>query len=916
MTAVVEEISKAARIGDIGDHRYEDLPISVLDDSPGDLDMAGKVASQVFNQWNDLEWRHAFILSLAQHIENQVTHHRAELQEIIGKAHVAVQKRGRRNIVKSYIADVLQELVEKTDTEIPVRRYYRADGTPVSGYDRHQAASMAAAMLMASGKHPANAGQSASYVIRDRSGKVRTEQPDPGHGPKLSKAKGERIIRVKNYGANSGIDDETFNLATVLGANAAQAGSAGNLAKEISYQGTAGEDGTGWFKRLEHASEALHHATNDDRVRVAAAMGKYVGRHGTDVSRVLGPHMRRFTYKYRGYNAPASQWTSVARAGRQENKGGKESIPAFQHKLALSLAQDRKDGGLGAIPTERENELLLQTGNTAPSHGYILDRTGAVKAQSQGYGDDHYVPFNLRDLAALNNGHYVRSRTFGGPTTEDIALAMKTGTKSFSVMSRNGIYDVDFTPQTDKTGKKIGAWAKDTAGDANQVMVYRYGRLLDAIKNGKIKDPETNGDVSLNGRGYELALMGLQRQFPYQIKSVKFTPARDTGTAQEGDRASSAKEDTGYVRPYFLKPGTAKAGYHDPLLGGTKSYDELDAYKLGRARYWSTKKDWESKRTTPQDDQDKKSYGLLHDRGVKGDAPTDLNKPAQGMFRATGGTDFGIPIKSTTATRGAEGENGAPVWGQSETEAYLAHVSALIDHVGAADDTMASLESRLNSSGPDFDDFVDAVRYNRGNIRERLHEDLDELSKHMDGADSTGLSMYSKTVRVGNDNDLAHENARFSTESEDPENIRNSSEWGSYQQWRRLFHPSGSLEQQKKNPYADRAKVRELEQERNSVRGMRLNDVWDSPDPHTDGLTRWQAIENRMARAKGDNEPHKPSDRVIAEPEKSATAVTPDMDEREIEEHNQKFIDQIMRDVGSNGDIDGHGRRKDDLDYS
>ena len=64
--------------------------------------------------------------------------------------------------------------------------------------------------------------------------------------------------------------------------------------------------------------------------------------------------------------------------------------------------------------------LQLASGNTPPSEGVIINANGQIVTQAVGYGDDHYLPFNLKNLKALKGGEYIRTRSVGGLTSEDI----------------------------------------------------------------------------------------------------------------------------------------------------------------------------------------------------------------------------------------------------------------------------------------------------------------------------------------------------------------------------------------------------------------------------------------------------------------------------------------------------------------
>jgi uncharacterized protein (DUF2252 family) len=130
-------------LGDIpGTHPdVHHLPASVLDGMgghEGDLDMAGKVAAEVYSNWDDDTWRNAFLMALSTHIENQVAHHHAELEALYNKAKAVVYSQGRRAVVKAYITDVLNGVVAKADWE--ERLHPRGEGGQFTyNHREHQA---------------------------------------------------------------------------------------------------------------------------------------------------------------------------------------------------------------------------------------------------------------------------------------------------------------------------------------------------------------------------------------------------------------------------------------------------------------------------------------------------------------------------------------------------------------------------------------------------------------------------------------------------------------------------------------------------------------------------------------------------------------------------------------------------------
>lgn len=859
MTVMVEK--RQTTLGDIGGVHPDiaDLPASVLDGMgghEGDLDMAGKTAQEVYDNWPDDTWRNAFLLALSTHIQEQVHHHQAELEALYNQAKANVYGDGRRAVVKAYLHDVLNEMVSKAEWD--ERLHPRSNTGEFTYSNRQHQAALAAAMLHANSQM-VGGDQEWEFTIRKRNGDVKTNQPGAGKLPRLQV--GDRVVRarlIKGTPAPLTRVSDTMNMAEALGANRAQAGSAGAVVDEMARQGAITYGSNSWFDRLSSASETMDKATSGKggaRLQVALAMGKMVGKHGPEVSRVLGPHMRRYTYKYRGTVADPTQVTALARKRPESNKGEKISNDAYLDQLTLNLAHKREAGGLDAIPTSVENQNMLKAGATPPSHGYLMDSKGEVKQQAQGYGDDHYVPFNLKQLHALNGGSYVRSRAFGGPTTEDIALAMSTGATGFNVISRNGVYKVRFTERTNKTGRKVGAWAKDTTGNANQLMVRRYARLLDAIKNGKVTDPDNEQAATLNGRGYDLALRSLQKSFPYYIRSVEYIPAGDgrLGNTLEGLRASESDIDTGYIRPYYLKPGTAIAGWHDPKLGGPgRSFDEFDTHRLGKARVIATKQ-------KAQQAQALETQRLQQQRPVNREmetkGPSDLPQWKRDIYGAAG-TDFGAPVKATPATQDA----GREVWSADRAAKLAGYAKAMFDHLEPDTEDGKKIHEVLkgeHSTGPAgtaYDEYLDDLIHDRNGARANLVDEIDGIGNRL-GDDETGLAIYRHIIH---DEDLF---GNPEDEYETPEDIEQTEDHAYYkaaQRYKQLQANRRDIRRQKNDedwewPENDEkgkfmfAWEHEYHPE---LGGRTLAQEWTLPHPDWDGLTRVQAHENRLHAAK------------------------------------------------------------------
>ena len=125
-------------------------------------------------------------------------------------------------------------------------------------------------------------------------------------------------------------------------------------------------------------------------------------------------------------------------------------------------------------PDKNLYNLQLESGVTPPSEGFILDKDGKILTQASGYGDDHYLPFNLKNLKGLRGGEYIRTRSVGGPTSEDIYTGLMAGAKQVTVVSRSGTFTVEF--EQDFHGKR-------RYNDKAFRMVRRYEKLLDTVQS-------------------------------------------------------------------------------------------------------------------------------------------------------------------------------------------------------------------------------------------------------------------------------------------------------------------------------------------------------------------------------------------------------------------------------------------------
>jgi hypothetical protein len=129
------------------------------------------------------------------------------------------------------------------------------------------------------------------------------------------------------------------------------------------------------------------------------------------------------------------------------------------------------------LPDKHLYKLHVSAGNTPPSEGVIINSEGQLAVQAVGYGDDHYLPFNLKHLGALKGGEYIRNRSVGGLTSEDVYTGLITGARRVTVVSRSGTFSMEFEPDF-RGGRRHNDKAKR--------MTARYEALLDAVQSGQV----------------------------------------------------------------------------------------------------------------------------------------------------------------------------------------------------------------------------------------------------------------------------------------------------------------------------------------------------------------------------------------------------------------------------------------------
>jgi len=265
------------------------------------------------------------------------------------------------------------------------------------------------------------------------------------------------------------------------------------------------------YRRVEAGSKYLGQiAPAGSKLQMAAAFGQFAGEMGPQAEMVIGPSARKTAYRYRGtektpdadlvrayelaVNRAKQSSVMEARSGPRrltERPMGSGHTPVTQRAQEIQAQRrsptwaEREPGRAeivgylqkNKLPNEELSELQLASGHTPPSEGVMLNRDGQIVTQAVGYADDHYLPFNLKHLKELKGGEYIRTRSYGGLTSEDVYTGLVSGARRVTVVSHNGVFTMEFEPDF-RGGRRHN--------DKARRMTRRYEQILDAVQSGQI----------------------------------------------------------------------------------------------------------------------------------------------------------------------------------------------------------------------------------------------------------------------------------------------------------------------------------------------------------------------------------------------------------------------------------------------
>lgn len=353
------------------------------------------------------------------------------------------------------------------------------------------------------------------------------------------------LVAVRGVGrGGTTLPDASFDLVSALGGsprvgNAAARGASGlqqGLPTFTERWTDASGDTKGTnertYRRIQAGSQLLGDVAPGPKAQMASQFGQFVGQYGPEAEKVIGPKMRRTAYRYRGTErTPDKELISahnyeLRQAGITRQGQAPEQAAALGQKAAAAYLLKR-------LPNLQLAEIQRKSGKIPPSEGVIIDKDGKIVTQAVGFADDHYLPFNLKNLKNLKGGHYVRSRSMGGLTTEDIYTGLISGARSVSVVSNSGIFTIYFAD--DLRG------ARRHSDKANS-MVERYAKTLDAIKEGQIErerlDPAIRAEIreeienKYEGQSW-VSRNEIEEEIAEEIKNYKSNPYLTKGELEQ-----------------------------------------------------------------------------------------------------------------------------------------------------------------------------------------------------------------------------------------------------------------------------------------------------------------------------------------------------------------------------------------------
>ena len=243
------------------------------------------------------------------------------------------------------------------------------------------------------------------------------------------------------------------------------------------------------YRRIEAGAKLLRNIPNPN-VQAAANVAAFAGEFGPEAEKVIGPAARKTAYRYRGTERNPDPKLFEVHDRYLEHLATRD--PRVKSTADISPEMRMTAGETTAVeylktrlPSKKLAKLQVESGKLPPSEGVIINRDGDIVTQAVGFNEDHYLPFNLKNLKGLQGGSYVRTRSNGGLTSEDIYTGLIAGARSVTVVSHSGTFTIDFDDDL-RGGRRYS--------DKARQMVSRYAQTLDAVQSERVPKRSLSND--------------------------------------------------------------------------------------------------------------------------------------------------------------------------------------------------------------------------------------------------------------------------------------------------------------------------------------------------------------------------------------------------------------------------------------
>jgi hypothetical protein len=398
----------------------------------------------------------------------------------------------------------------------------------------------------------------------------------------------------------------------------------GNYSSNMQKPLPDDEYGTSGYRKLTAAATLAEDLGGDDisgKAKFALKAAKYIGENGTEAEKIIGPSIRRSAYRYRGTekkpDAKLERALAMSVNGAKSVDDAREKLihPSYEDAVGGSPDNPRYEQDLvfspfirywmNQLPKREILNLQLASGAVAPSQGVILDSKGQIVTQAVGYGDDHFLPFNLKNLSRSNRGEWIRTRTMGGPTTEDINAALLTGTRSITVVSHSGVFNVEFD-NSFRGGRR--------GNDKARRMVRRYAQLLDTLnaKNTVLQSVPADRRDEIDAQ-VKQEIRGTGQVFAEQRK----TRSKELYQLEKENPTPSAAQRQAWAEEFATDVVDAYSDsnkYNDQMTWSqVKAQIELKQHESDKAASGYT--DWDRRQGTPEPEKrhltDEEAFAIL-----------------------------------------------------------------------------------------------------------------------------------------------------------------------------------------------------------------------------------------------------------------------------------------------------------------